>query len=577
MVEYTVSFSEAKKNYICISVTCNAVEKIAAFSLPVWAPGSYMIRDYSRHIVNKHVTVNGEEKTLRFVNKNSWYVSCCPKDKIVFSYTIYAWDWSVRTCILEEQFAHISGPAAFVRVLRQENCTHIVRWKKHNDNWECATAMTAHQEENTWIADNYDELIDHPMLMGNLSRFSWEVDEKIYHMSITPTTRINPEPLIRDLSKIITTQKDIFGSLPKIVNQYQFLVIASDKLMGGLEHRRSTSLICPHRSLQNTLVDRSDSSSYIDFLSLCSHEHFHTWWIKFFKPKEFMTYDLDREQYTSLLWLFEGLTSYYGDLVLVRSGLLPIKHYLQSIANKIQSVESYEGYNQQTASESSFDAWTKYYRPTENRLNSQVSYYDKGELIALYTDCFLILESNGRYSLDNVLRELWNHHHADNCCKISENSWYSFIHNITGIDVYSVVSNLIHHHNYAEWETIFNRMGIKYQADQTEETIPYWGTTFTSDQNLIVDMVIDNSSAITAGISSGDKIIAIDELECTKQSFSEITSRVKVGQKSTVHFVRQGLLRTGTITWLPSPAKFGSRKIEISDQDNKHVSTWLKL
>lgn len=575
MVEYSLSFSAAKKNYIFISVTCTAVSKITIFSLPVWAPGSYMIRDYSRHIVNKHVTVNGEEKALQVANKNSWYVNCNPEDVILFSYTIYAWDWSVRACILEEDFAHIAGSAAFVRVQTQEDCAHIVRWKKHDDEWKCATAMNAHREVNTWMADNYDELIDQPMLMGRITSFSWKIDKTAYCMSVTPTALINPEPLIRDLSKIIMTQKEIFGSLPKVVDKYHFLVIAADKLMGGLEHRRSASLICSHKNFQSTITNNLDSN-YIDFLSLCSHEHFHIWWAKFFKPKEFITYDLDREQYTSLLWLFEGLTSYYGDLVLVRSGLLPIERYLKSIANTIQSVESYAGYNQQTVAESSFDAWIKYYRPTGNRLNSQISYYDKGNLIALYTDCFLMLESNGRHNLDSVLRDLWNHHRNDSCCQISESGWYNFIRNTTSIDIEPAVSNLVHGYDYVEWEVIFRGMGINYQATPTKENVPHWGATFTSDQNLIVDMVIDNSSAMTAGISSGDRIIAIDQLECTKQSLSEITSHVSVGQKSTVHFVRQGLLRTGTITWLPSPIKFASRKIEISNRDSKYVNMWLK-
>lgn len=577
MIEYRLSFSQEQKHYIDISVTCAAISGTTIFILPVWTPGSYVIRNHSRHIVKKYATLNGHEEPVHTINKNSWSVNSKPGDIVIFYYTIYSWDWSVRTCVLEEEFAHIVGAAAFVRVLNLENEAHVVRWEKHKNDWTCATAMKPYKDDNSWVSAGYDEFIDHPMLLGNLTQFSWDLEGIIHHMAITTRADIDRESIIQMLSKIILAQKYIFGSPPKVLTEYYFLVITSDKLIGGLEHRRSSSLICPRISLQCGRNNRQ-SKRYIDFLSLCSHEHFHMWWVKLFKPKELVTYDYDRENYTSLLWLFEGMTSYYGNLSLVRSGVTTAEEYLLYLAKTIKAVESYAGYDKQTAAEASFESWTKYYQTPENRLNSQVSYYEKGELIALYTNCYIMVSSGGKYCLDNVLRELWARYGSSDHLGMSEEDWYGAIIDVTGIDASQVIRRLVHHHDHVEWEPLLSSVGISYKAAKVCESTPSLGVSFVASNKpgLTIDQVLEDGSAMTAGLGSGDRIIAIDQIECTESTLDVMlnTSAV-VGNKSTVHFIRQGLLRTAVMTWLKSPLKFEHCSLTIDDLNHPYLRMLL--
>lgn len=384
-------------------------------SLPAWIPGSYMIRDFARNIVWLRAYCNGAALAVHKLDKQTWQCAPCA-GALELRYEVYAWDLSVRSAHLDTTHGYFNGSSVFLRVHGQDAqaCGVQLLPPEGADyaQWRVATTLppdgAALWGFGAYRAADYDELIDHPVEMGSFDIVEFEACGVPHAMSLTGRHRADTARLARDLKTVCEYHIRLFGE-PAPMPRYLFQVMVTGDGYGGLEHRSSTSLLCSRDDLPRAGQDEM-SEGYRSFLGLCSHEYFHTWNIKRIKPAVFQPYDLSREVHTPLLWFFEGVTSYYDDLALVRSGLISRDSYLELLGQTISRVLRGSGRLKQSVAESSFDAWTKFYKQDENAPNAVVSYYAKGSLVALALDLTLRNESDGGMSLDEVMRALWQRH-----------------------------------------------------------------------------------------------------------------------------------------------------------------------
>lgn len=390
--------------------------------LPNWIAGSYMIRDFARHIVTiRAFDEAGQAIALTPLNQHSWQ-SAGFSQALNLEYEVFAHDPSVRTAFLNTDTGFFNATSLCLTVADYADQPHALTLHAPADcaHWQVATqlsraATTAERAFGAYFAANYDELADRPVRMGALQWLEFTAHGVAHTLAISGAVpHLNSAQLIADAQAICAEQLRLFepdvaqtGQAP--FDSYLFLIDVRGSGYGGLEHRDSTALLCVRDSLP-TLADNDTTrrAAYLDFLGLLSHEYFHSWNVKRIKPAEFVDYDLSVATDTSLLWFFEGVTNYYDDLILHRVGILSERQYRDILNRNIDSVLRQHAATRQTVTEAGFYAWTKYYQPTENTLNANVNYYVQGALIALCLDLFIRNHSQDTFSLDDVMRALWH-------------------------------------------------------------------------------------------------------------------------------------------------------------------------
>jgi predicted metalloprotease with PDZ domain len=535
------------------------------FSLPTWIPGSYLIREFARHVVR--IRAQSGRKLLRMVklDKNTWQVE--PVDgPVTVTMEVYAWDLSVRGAHLDTTHAFFNGPSVFLKVDEREDEPVEVEILPPKGaryrNWRIATAMRRKGARpysfGTYEAANYDELIDHPVEIGTFTMATFRAAGVQHDFAITGRHRADMKRLAKDLKTLCETHTDFFGS-PAPMDRYVFLVTAVGEGYGGLEHRASTALLCSRNDLPHEGMDKP-GSGYRTFLGLASHEYFHAWNVKRIKPAAFTPYDLDRENYTTLLWAFEGFTSYYDDLMLVRAGLISRNAYLETLGRNITSLQRVAGRKKQTVAESSFDAWIKYYRGDENTPNAGVSYYLKGSLIALSLDLLIREQTGGRKSLDNVMRALWKRYGMKGI-GVPEDGIEQVAEQVTGLKLKRFFDRAVRSTADLPLRKLLAVVGVdmvlrapRSGVDRRERKPPHAekpadrGVTLgvntgTEGGNLRITHVLDGGPAQKSGLAAGDVVIAMDGLRVTPDHFQNQVSRYRSGETVTLHTFRRDELR----------------------------------
>ncbi|MEN9865890.1 MAG: hypothetical protein RL748_1480 [Pseudomonadota bacterium] len=534
------------------------------FALPAWIPGSYMIREFARNIVQIRASCDGKPVALTKRDKHSWQAAPC-QGSLTLDYEVYAWDLSVRAAHLDQTHGFFNGTSVFLRVLGQEQATHVVHIERPNGdtkNWRIATSLPELDAKRygfgSYIASDYDELIDHPVEMGEFELATFKA-QGVPH-DVVFTGRVPGLDLARiciDLKKICEAQIALFEPETRRapMQRYVFMTMVVDEGYGGLEHRASTALICNRRDLPlKTQAGKPMEEGYRGFLGLCSHEYFHTWNVKRIKPAVFAPYDLQQENHTPLLWLFEGFTSYYDDLMLVRSGVIDEPAYFTLLGKTINMVLQGNGRTKQSVADSSFDAWIKYYRRDENTPNAVVSYYTKGSLVALALDLTIRSKTQGQRSLDDLMRLLWQRYGVD---------FYQADTIQTGVtpeEVEAMVDELCGSKQKAFFEAyvrgtddlpltkLYTAFGVQLQ-DQRLEAKPSLGVNLGADGgDCKLTTVHDGSAAQKCGLSAGDVLVALGGLRVSikggKSNLDNLLASYKVGDKvGIVAFRRDELMQ----------------------------------
>ncbi|HPR06917.1 MAG TPA: PDZ domain-containing protein [Denitromonas sp.] len=518
-------------------------------SLPAWIPGSYMIRDFARNIVSMSAESEGKPVGLEKLDKHTWRAAPVADGAVLrLIYTVYAWDLSVRTAHLDQTHGFFNGTSVFLAVEGQTDlpCQVDILPPPADavGHWRVATAMreavdvdgAAHRHGFGWYeADNYDELIDHPVEMGDFTLASFEAGGVVHEIVLTGRHDCDLARLCEDLTQICQWQIDLFGGPPPM-SRYVFLTMVVGDGYGGLEHRASTALLTRRDDLPFHGMGKQ-TEGYQRFLGLCSHEYFHSWNVKRIRPAAFIPYDLSRETHTPLLWLFEGFTSYYDDLALVRSGVLAVEDYLGLLGKTVSQVQRGAGRLKQSVAESSFDAWTKYYRQDENAANAIVSYYSKGALIALALDLQIRLHSEGAQSLDDVMRALWQAH-GQSDIGVTEEMVFSIVKDIAGSTIARWLRKAVSAAEDMPLARWLKKFGVQLQID-VADTASLGGRLGATSGPAVLSVVHEGSAAHRAGLSAGDTLIAIDDLKVTAETLVPMLARRAAGSTVRIHAFRR--------------------------------------
>ena len=530
--------------------------------LPAWIPGSYMIREFARNIVRIAATSKGRKVALEKTDKHSWQAGRCDGPLVVV-YEVYAWDLSVRTAHLDRTHAFFNGTSVFLRVPGQEQAPHEVDIRRPEGDeyvgWRVATALPELDAERygfgSYVAADYDELIDHPVELGVFALATFRAQGVPHDIVITgQVPRLDMARLCADLKKVCEAQIRLFEpkSRRAPMKRYVFMTLAVGDGYGGLEHRASTALICSRADLP-VQGKKEMSDGYRTYLGLCSHEYFHTWNVKRIKPAAFAPYDLQNEGYTSLLWLFEGFTSYYDDLMLLRAGLIAEADYYKLLAKTADGVLRGSGRARQSVAESSFDAWVKYYRQDENAPNAIVSYYAKGSLVALGLDLTIRAATGGKKSLDDVMRALWTRYGRDFYSDgegtgqgIGEAEALDLFEEVSGVNLKRYFDRYIHGTDDVPLEKLLAPFAVTV-TDKRKNGKPSLGARTVKEGNdCKLANVYEGGAAHLAGLSALDLLVAIDGLRVTAANLDTLLARHGVDDVVTVHAFRRDELMTFT-------------------------------
>ena len=529
--------------------------------LPAWIPGSYMIREFARHIVQIDAMAAGKKIRLKKIDKHSWQAAPCT-GPLVVTYQVYAWDLSVRAAHLDQTHGFFNGSSVFLAVTGQEQQPHVVDIRKPEDAacrlWRVATSLPEHKAKRygfgTYRADNYDALIDHPVEMGTFELATFKA-HGVPHDVVTTgrVPNLDMPRLCADLKKICEAQIALFDPEKKQapMARYVFMTLAVGDGYGGLEHRASTALICNRADLP-VRGKKAMTDGYRSFLGLCSHEYFHTWNVKRIKPAAFAPYQLDRETYTPMLWLFEGFTSYYDDLILRRSGLIDDASYLQLVSKTINGVLRGAGRLKQSVAESSFDAWTKYYRQDENATNAIVSYYTKGSLVALTLDLTIRAGTAGKKSLDDVMRALWQRYgrdfYAENGSRgVTEEDVDALFNEISGLKLKPLLDRCVRGTGDLPLADVLAPFGISLASKSIATAVALGVRTTPDGRDCKLASVFANGVAHRAGLSAGDVLIALDGLRITATNLTGLLERYSAGDSVTLQAFRRDELTSFTV------------------------------
>lgn len=557
-------------------------------SLPNWIPGSYMIRDFAKNIVSLAAQSNGKPLAVTQQDKSTWL--CAPTTaSVIITYDIYAWDLSVRSAHLDQTHAYFNGTSVFLAVEGQTDTpckvSIVAPQGEAYDTWRVATSMQELGAQRygfgTYTCADYDELIDHPVEIADFTLAHFTACGVEHDVVLVGKHYADMKRLCSDLTKICETHIQFFGT-PAPMSRYVFMTLVVGEGYGGLEHRNSTSLICNRADLPNKHDGDTVTDGYRTYLGLCSHEYFHTWNVKRIKPAVYLPYELKDETYTELLWAFEGITSYYDDLGVLRSGIIDQKSYLALLGQTISRVLAHKGQNKQTVANSSFTTWTKFYKQDESASNNIVSYYTKGSLIALCIDLAIRAQSQHQFSLDDVMRHLWENFGKQGI-GIQNNTIQQAIHSITQVDLTDFFNEALYTTNPLPIQALLAEHGITLNVRQPNDTQDSGGKAATKTPNLYVGMktkaaaagvhvtvVLDDSPAQQSGISAGDVIVAIDGLKAEQSNWQTLIN-YKGLHPTSIHLFRRDELLTLTLTPVIAPKM--SYYLKIIDANK--ANAWL--
>jgi predicted metalloprotease with PDZ domain len=566
-VQYTIVPIDLAGHLFNVTVTvASPAPEGQQFALPAWIPGSYMIREFARNIVRIRAESGGAAVALTKLDKHTWRAAPAT-GPLTLHYEVYAWDLSVRAAHLDQTHGFFNGTSVFLRVLGQEATPHQVDIQRPGDaaarTWRVATSLPEQGAKRygfgTYIAADYDELIDHPVEMGDFALATFTahgIDHDIVISGRVPN--LDMARLQADLKKICETQIAFFEPLEQRapMQRYVFLTLAVGDGYGGLEHRASTALICARADLPSTATAPSPEpgEGYLKFLGLCSHEYFHTWNVKRIKPAAFAPYDLQVENYTPLLWLFEGFTSYYDDLMLVRAGIIGEATYLKLLGKTVGGVLRGSGRTKQSIADSSFDAWSKYYRQDENAPNAIISYYSKGSLVALAFDLTIRAKTGGAKTLDDVMLALWQRFGRDfyegGARGVTEKEVEALFDDVSGVKLKPLFDRYIRGVDDVPVAKLYAPFGVKL-ADERKTAKPSFDAGIGREgADTKLTQVHEHGAAHRAGLSAGDILVALDGLRVagTPSNLDALLSRYRVGDTVHVHAFRRDELMTFDVT-----------------------------
>ena len=566
MLHYQIEFDDYRQHLIHVTLRFLA-DPTQVLSLPTWIPGSYLIREFSKHLESvKAYDEDGRLLQISKFEKNKWRLFNTDHELITVEYDVYAYDLSVRGAYVDQSRLYVNPACVCLGLDGQEDKAIEVEifLPPELKHFQLATGLP-HKSfvsgRYTLKAKDYAELIDAPFELAEQSRFSFQAAGIAHEFVISGKHAMNAARMQQDLEKICGTEIAMFGSAP--FKNYTFMTMATGNSYGGLEHPNSTSLITPRDDLPQADEPLEPSKEYQRFLGLCSHEYFHSWLVKFIRPENFANYNLNKEGYTSLLWIFEGFTSYYDDLILLRSGVINQESYVTLLKAQIERYLQNPGRTVQTVAESSFDAWVKFYRPDENTNNAGTSYYNKGCLVALCLDLGLRLRGS---SLDALMRKLYEN--AQQAIQVSERTIFDLCRELTGQDWAEQINHLINTTDELPLDQLLPEFGFSFEL-KNEQALPFGLKVVDKPEGVLIQSARRDGAAAKVGLSANDVILAIDGLKASEKLLAKYAKQA--GTYSVYAFRRDELMQFEL-----QAAETSLTTVELKVEDQAKADKWLK-
>jgi len=518
-VHFSLDFERAHEHIIAVTLTLNHPAELEVFELPAWIPGSYLVREFSKEILGIKAQQNNRPLGIEQLSKNTWQVRTSSQMSLTLHYEVFAHDASVRTAWLDNQRGFFNGTSLFLRPQSRLKATYTLEMKvpDFNSKWKLATALTPLKVKangfGLYQARDYTQLIDCPVEMGEFWSGEFTCMGVAHRLVVSGAApSFDGERLLKDVQKICETEiKFWHGKRKPVLSHYLFILWAVADGYGGLEHENSTALIASRADLPR-LGAKKANDGYIQLLGLFSHEYFHTWNVKRLKPKEFLNLDLSQENYTQMLWFFEGFTSYYDDLILYKAGLIDANEYLKLLNKTLNQVLQTPGRHLHSAANSSFEAWTKYYRPEPNTANMTVSYYTKGALIALCFDLTLrqLQPSNSKSQicdLDQVMKICF-----ERFCKtgLDQQGFLEVLKDISGKDFSKEIKAWVHSTKELPVTQLLEHQGVEVREEPAQWAQRLGLRLSEGAAPLMVKQVLKGGPAHAAGLCPGDEWIGVE-------------------------------------------------------------------
>ena len=515
-VRFKVEAADVSAHLFRVTLTVTHPAAQQRVSLPVWIPGSYLVREFSKNLQNLQARQRGRALAVRQLDKNAWQVDNAAQQALEIVYEVYALDNSVRTAWLDAARGFFNGTSLFLRVEGQTDGAHELRIAapRGTRGWQLATGLQPVKINpagfGLYRAAHYDELADCPVEMGSFWSGGFKACGIAHRFVVAGAPpSFDGARLVADAQKICEAEIRFWHPEGKPPHKnYVFMLNAVDDGYGGLEHRNSTALICNRKDLprlgDKAFANGKQTEGYTTLLGLVSHEYFHTWNVKRLRPAEFSAYDYDRENYSQLLWFFEGFTSYYDDLLLCRAGLIDNATYLKLLNKTINQVMQTPGRLVQSVAQSSFDAWVKYYRQDENTPNATVSYYTKGALVALCLD--LTLRAEGHTTLDQVMRGVWARCAAG---PMAEPDLLAVLQQLGGRPFTKEIAAWVHGKQELPLKALLEKTGVAVHEDPAQ-LAQSLGLRVQEAGGVVVKAVLRGGAAEAAGLAAGDEWLAVE-------------------------------------------------------------------
>jgi predicted metalloprotease with PDZ domain len=549
-IRYTVAMPHPQTHLFEVTLTLeNWSADVLDLKFPVWTPGSYLVREYVRHLQGfSAMDVKDHSLDWTKVSKNHWQVQTPNHTNFTIGYRIFANELTVRTNHLDITHGYFNPAAMFFRVLGYEQTAIALIIEPPYPTWKISTPLKNLSESpNTFIANTFDELVDSPVEIGTHTLYDFEVLGKPHQLAVWGQGNLNVEQILTDTQKIIEVEADLFGGLP--YNSYLFLLHLTANAYGGLEHKAACSLIYSRFGLRN-------EEGYIKFMSLVAHEFFHLWNVKRIRPKGLEVFNYDQENYTDSLWFCEGTTSFYDLVIPLRAGIYDAHCYLKKVSEAITQLQTTPGRKVQPLSESSFDAWIKLYRPDANSKNAQISYYLKGELVSFLLDLLIRSQGNNVRSLDDVMRQMWKQFGQPEIGFTREQLKSAF-ETVAGSDLTNFWTNYIDGTAELPFSELLAPFGLELKIETPTPT-PYLGLTAKAEQgNTTIKFVEVGSPAEQAGLEPGDELLAIDGFKVTAEQLGDRIQSYQPGDAIDMTVFHQDVLRQYNIPLgVPIPTHF---------------------
>lgn len=535
----------------------------AEVKMPVWTPGSYLVREYARHVQDFTVLdASGKSLEWRKIDKNTWQIDTEGAKGIKIGYRVYSNDLTVRTNELNYEHAFITPPATFMFPKGQLKAASTVKINPYK-NWKVATGLPQ-VGTNTFRAKDFDTLYDSPFEVSDFIEKKFTVQGKPHRYVVTGEGNYDLDRIASDTAKIIEEHYKLFGEMP--YDNYTFIL--NTRGGGGLEHLNSTALQWNRWGFAN-------EGAYKRFLGLVTHEFFHLYNVKRIRPEPLGPFDYENENYTKLLWVAEGTTSYYEWVLMRRAGLFNADDVLRNYSRIAQGLERQPGRFQTSLEESSFDAWIKYYRRDEHTVNRNISYYSKGELVNFLLDIKIRTASNGAKSLDDVLKFLWDDFYKKRNKNFTSEDFQKICEMMAGKSLDDFFKKYVSGKDEINYNDILNEIGLQMNKMRPESNRPFLGMNMRDeDEGMKITSIPAGTPAWEGGLNTDDIIVAIDGYQATDSStFNAHLNRKKAGDIVKITIFRHGKMHNLNIT-LGKTAASGYAISPITNPTSMHKNLY---